>query len=880
MDGDTLLSDDQTFPYSDKDVELVCGSLVTIRDGILQVIHLTVKEFIRSPHEKRGSTCSSLLVNPESGNLQLTLVCLQCISKWAEPLIDLESKAPRIDWALDLNVLERRRARAPLLEYASFSWLVHMIECKPDDLDKIVSTFQKTFGSSRNFSWIETCMALQPDSALRLLVGIDEVRDWLYDRHQGLQLQQEAGLQYVVSWCTATLCVFEEYGAVLARRPWQVYLIDLYDIFSVHPALQKLWQKYGETSLRENDLHLKGYETSRPQQEQSKPHLQLQKPLETGHSNSDSVFLVHNEAQNLYIWGEIEIKGNSHCIHIQHDKTGRRLPPSEDFSLGSDQSWRLVDHELSPNGEYLVLFYNSKSFLEGSNLTLAYRITNNVSFRRRMNCEPWARVILRHTSNLGRFNNYSKAIMFTNNYSCITPIGTLDLVTGSRRPLPDNITGWIGRVSSLFYSRSGQYLFVPRISELSNMVQARRVDFQEPSHTIDFYWEDKSRPLIDVSPSGRYLVLGRPHTFPTEKTEEEALYIYDTKFKETVKLSFPKPLDYFMGKFHFSRDETRLIAFLDVTKNLTILNWDIIRPTSRLTSHASLDLGQMTALHGIHVNKAATSAVVVTGSRMIQRIDLGDTIEFLDVGYTVDEYPHRLSKISRDGSQWALVSYGPKGGKVQLIDLRSSDCPARHFVLQWSQSDTRETLTQSDRVPVGISPDLRVLIINAEVFDLTTINTTTTNTISKGPSKRLIISSFTIEAAPALLRPHRNQFLYDVLECQISPCNSYVIYVSRGVQWGKDSLYSSAFLLYHIDVQKQTSARLRLMLPERMISSHATFHPSLPLMTLSYASPTATELEVIEQLLPELRPVIIDLNSLEMKILKVPEVRLAEGIKK
>ena len=303
MDGDTLLSDDQTFPYSDKDVELVCGSLVTIRDGILQVIHLTVKEFIRSPHEKRGSTCSSLLVNPESGNLQLTLVCLQCISKWAEPLIDLESKAPHIDWALDLNALERRRARAPLLEYASFSWLVHMIECKPDDLDKIVSTFQKTFGSSTNFSWIETCMALQPDSALRLLVGIDEVRDWLYDRHQGLQLQQEAGLQYVVSWCTATLCVFEEYGAVLARRPWQVYLIDLYDIFSVHPALQKLWQKYGETSLRENDLRLKGYETSRPQQEQSKPHLQLQKPLETGHSNSDSVFLVHNEAQNLFIWG-------------------------------------------------------------------------------------------------------------------------------------------------------------------------------------------------------------------------------------------------------------------------------------------------------------------------------------------------------------------------------------------------------------------------------------------------------------------------------------------------------------------------------------------------------------------------------------------------
>lgn len=39
MEGDTLLTDDQTFPYSDKDIELICGSLVTVRKGTLQVIH-------------------------------------------------------------------------------------------------------------------------------------------------------------------------------------------------------------------------------------------------------------------------------------------------------------------------------------------------------------------------------------------------------------------------------------------------------------------------------------------------------------------------------------------------------------------------------------------------------------------------------------------------------------------------------------------------------------------------------------------------------------------------------------------------------------------------------------------------------------------------
>ena len=596
-------------------------------------------------------------------------------------------------------------------------------------------------------------MVSQPDSALRLSVGISDVHDWLYDPHQDSRLQQKTSPHFLVSWCTAVSCVFEEYGAVLARRPWQVYLIDLHDVFSVDPVLRELWQKYGETSLREKDLRLNVYQASRPQHENSTPHLQLQKPLQTQHSNSfeSSVFLVHNEAQNLYFWGEIEIKSDSHCIYVQHEKTGRRLPPAEDLNLEPGQSWRLIDYELSPSGEYLVLFYRSKDVFESRNLTLAWRIIKNISFKRRMSCEPWAKVMFRHMSNF-MVNDYSKAIMFKNDHCCITPIGTLDLRTGSRRPLPDPITKWISMADGVFYSRSGQSLVFSMIYEgLIDPVQARRADFLEPSHPIDFYWEDKLRRLVSVSPSGRYLVLGLPHAFPTMRTKEEALYMYDTKLRETVKLPFINPLKYLMGKFGFSQDKTRLTASLVVTKNLTVMIWDL-RPTPRLRSHVSLDLDWTIGPHGIHLHKAATSALIVTRTRTIQRLELGDRIEFLDVRNLIDDYSHRKSTISSDGSHWALVSYGPKGGKVQIIDLASPDAPARHFMLQWSQSDIPETLTQGNNLPIGISPDIRVLIINAEVFDLTT---NTTN--GKYPSERLTLTPFILEAAPALLRPHRHR---------------------------------------------------------------------------------------------------------------------------
>ncbi len=199
IDNDTLLADDRSFPYSDKDLELICGSMVTIRKGTLQVIHLTVKEFLRSPQEIGGSTSSSLLVDPEHGSLQLTLVCLRCIANDAEPLVDLQSKAPQIDWALEPDAIERRRARAPFLEYASFSWLVHLNDCKPDDLFKITPIFQETFSSPATFSWVEMCMASQPYSTSRLSIGIDEIHDRFYGSDQDLRHQQEASFQFLTS---------------------------------------------------------------------------------------------------------------------------------------------------------------------------------------------------------------------------------------------------------------------------------------------------------------------------------------------------------------------------------------------------------------------------------------------------------------------------------------------------------------------------------------------------------------------------------------------------------------------------------------------------------------------------------------------------------
>lgn len=842
------------------------------------MVHLTVKEFLRSRHRTDGPAFSSLLVDPEKGSLQLTLVCLRCIDTYTEPLLDLQSKAPQIDWTLDTGALDRRRARAPLLEYANFSWLVHLIDCKLDSLLEITPTFQKTFRSPVTFSWVESCMASHPDSTLRLLVGVDEVRDRFYASRQDHWHRQEASSHFLASWCIAMSRVLQQYGAVLARRPWEIYFIDLSDIYSADLSLRNLWQEYGETPLRHRDQHLTGYRAPQPPQNEPQPHLQLQRSLQVGSLHEHPIFLIHDEDQNIYIWGESFIQGDTHCIFVQHDKTGQRLPPAEHFSEEFYERMHRVDHGMSPDGRYLAITYmtwphRSNAALDFRGLTIVWQIDENISFKRRMDREPWARVVFSHAFKHTPISFTSRAVMFKDNRHCLTPAGMLDLLTGNRRPLPDAVLQMVASTVGLFYSCNGQYLFASEFDTFEaserKTIQARRIDPFESRTFVDFSWQDKTRRLVDISPTGRYLVLDVPDFFSTPKPEEEILYLHDTNSNETVELRLHEPLDYLHGKFHFSRHETRLIAFLLGRSAMNVLIWDFLTTAPKLMRHAKCDLTSIIWPAQICVHKAADSAVIVTETRSIERIEFGDEIKFLDANKVNDDYPHRYSTVSRDSSHWALVSYGRKGGKVQIINMMSPD--ARHFDLEWSQSDMQRVLTQAIDLPVGLSPDFRVLMINAEVFELTT-------TKGHNPSETLTLTPFTIEALPVLLESHRHQITACNLDCQISACKSYVLYVGRGDQWGNRSRYSSAVLLYRIDLRTKTSARINLTIPENLVSPNACFHPYLPLMAISYASPTATELQDIQGKPPSLHLAIFDLRSLEMISLDFPDGQPTEAM--
>lgn len=726
-------------------------------------------------------------------------------------------------------------------------------------------------------------MAWQPDSTFRLLVGFDEIRDWLSDYEWTARPLHETSLQFLAGWCAAMQRLFEEYGAVLARRPWEIYLIDLRDIFCVDrnvfdgDGLERFYEDYGLTSLREADMYLDKYQSSRPLQDKKPPHLQLQQIHRYGSDPAnEGIFLVHDERQDVYIWGCTEIRANNQCLFVQHSQTGQRLPPAVDFSGDPDEDYQLINHEMSPDGRHLALVYCTawseiNALSDGHLLTVIWRIDENLSFKRRMNCEPWAKVVFSHVSIIGLSTAQSRAAIFMDNRKCVTLSGMLDLRTGQRQPFPEGLIHQVASqmmASRVFFSCNGQQMFIAEYvssdSSENSSNSATRVAPFEPNLCIKYSWKEETRSMVDVSPTGRYLVLSAsPALLGSDMDDlgEHAVYVYDTDSSETIELPLHERFDYWDGKFHFSRHETRLIAFLmgrAVGNQMTYVNiWDCLVTTPRLKSHIKICSGPLLPRQMIHIHQAGTSAVVVSNAKSIQRIELSENIKSLDATEVTEDLPCKFLTISRDGSRLALVSYGREGGQIQIIDLTSPQAPARRLKLERSQRDMLRHINPGSKLPGDLSPDLGVLVIDAEVFDITTDG-----------DDALI--PFTIEGLPALLEPHRSRIASLRLRCHVSPCQSYVVYEGEGDQWG-GARYTAAIMLFRIDLKSRTSTKLELKIPEKLVSASAAFHPSLPLMTLSYASPSPAEAKTLQHQAPMLHLAVVDLRSLEITRLAIPD---------
>ena len=220
-----------------------------------------------------------------------------------------------------------------------------------------------------------------------------------------------------------------------------------------------------------------------------------------------------------------------------------------------------------------------------------------------------------------------------------------------------------------------------------------------------------------------------------------------------------------------------------------------------------------------------------------------------------DNYLYTISQVSKDGVRWALLKYGQNKAQLQITNVLAAKGPIYMLEFELSPCDEPRSLA------VSLSPDLYVLVVGAQAFRI--------------PEEihGLTLVSFTIEGLLELLERHRTRLIvprrFPQFRCLISLCNSYVFFISPGDPFDREAAPSIIYA-FRIDLVSRSSTRLELHLPKDLTYISADFHPSQRLMLLSYASSSKPDIQVLEEM-PPLEIAIVDLESLEIKPISLPE---------
>lgn len=836
MEGHTLLTGEQLFPYANKDMELVCGSLLTVRDGTIQVIHLTVKEFLEDKEVLTDPTDSytQLIVDPTSAGLQLTLVSLEYISKnLTEPIVNLGagSKFSEIDESRQIRLVNRLKQR-PFTEYASINWLIHFVDCEGVSSCKIVEAFQNTFNSKATFCWIEMCLHLDPSSFQRIRVGLEEILEWADDtmHYAPRSIKQYTFLK---NWCSTIPRVIDEIRVAL--HPEEIYLLDFSEIFYSN-GLAETYNNHGQFVAREIKTLFANDQSHLRVQANTSIHQLQPKILPTG----DLGIFIYDQTRDVFITANWQTENFRETLYVQAVKTGHRLLPLVDLEEGTDGI--VLSSTMSTDGKYLGIVYE----LYSNDIKVSiWQIDSKLDFKKRMRSGSWARKVFSKEAHKERC--VSVGIMFGEDGRVYYPLGRVQPATGIIIPFPhvgpafDQLSwrswrSWPMTSPPHYFNTKGDIFFGTDGAVIRYSIQ----DPESREHyTISKPW------LVAVGPTGRHLLLGRgsPNRF----------CLYDT----TSKTSFDLPRITSGDReavFKFSEDETRLFCLsseCEPPHSLEALVMDLGGSTPRVRSYGKCNAWTMSfrlleSSLSICDHKEIAWCNSLDG--IVYSVDLStpeiifpkDLVETQNV---LRHYP----QVSRDGMCLSLLHYGNNKAYVEKFNLNTPEQPARRFDLVWSECN-------DEFIPKKFSDDASILVSGVNLYHL--------------PNEDQLPVPVAIEPIPIDTRPDNSSTASQNRKIWVSHNNDPTAYVSCCNNDNGPSLH-------RIDLNVRSSVEIDLDIPRlySLYQYHLEFHPWLPLALLSCHCKPENSFGLGEEVGSdeELTMKTLDLNDLNIMSVRIPQ---------
>ena len=808
--GHTLLSDGE-FPYTDKDIENMCGSLISTRNGQIQTVHQSTKEYLVGLGEDRlRSQDLSILPTSVDTSLQLTSVCLTyqeqiCKSSLVKIQILPFDHHPK---GFDIRMLQ---ANKKLLEYSFFYWIYHVVGCPMNHRESVVSMILKHFSNFMTVSWIVVSMSLDRRGLWRLLIGLEEVEEWLQKENSEMQMSDAARhLQY---WCSGTISLLKAYGTLLLANPWTIWRLDLKALLGREQGFAALSNRFDQTKESEERLDSS---TGQANQLQETPRNTTLAHNQWSLLKARLGFFVHDRNQNIFLSGEDTTSAEGECLFVQHAETGKRLSPAiaglttvlsdDDLHYGY-----VITAKISAQGKYFAVAYDQWLSI--------WAIEPHLKFTHRLRDRGWAVRLIAEKYHQERPHNMNAGmIAFAGDDKLFAPGGWYDLSTKEFHAFPvmnSGITTQVAESWDICYSGDCSYLFCEQ-SEPSQKVIRQAVGLAGLADSVTTTIESDDSGNIKASNTGKYLLL----------YDEDAsrLRLFDIALMEMRSFPGLQSLSHFGdSSFHFIDGDETLLTFLwdpetrrGVHAMLTVTVWALGSGQPQLCSQGQTKT--VVAAHPATIDNlpiisvaARDLACIVSCDRTFQIVKFStEEISFPGYDPLVKEPKVSYSRVSQDGRRLGIIHIASSKVHLEIIEL----LPSLQEALKL------EGLIPSIRRggPICLSPKLDVLILGNLV---------------------LIIDTKANELPPPiicdidLITPVRD---WD-WTCTISNSGEFVAFDKPAYKHWLDSYdrQPGHLVNFRIDRKEHTATRLTTIYPERVQAASFDFHPLLSFAAFSFS---------------------------------------------
>ena len=394
-------ADDDSFLYSEKDIELACGALVLTRNGTLQLIHLSTKEILlKKPSQMLPEDPRlDFYVDARRENPHMAVCCISYISSHLNDIKAIpRPNSSRLQFIKETADFTGLVKKSPFIDYASISWQVHLMDGEINlELESVLYQCQDLLTYDWTISWIELCASLHQEIIWTLERSCKETISWADYGSVPAESSRHKAIAFLWAWSNAVLSIINEYGHVIKDYPYEIHYLDLENTlrYNYTPGSPVLPASYAATQaqdlrerifeIRANNEHLTSVKVD--------PRRKLQRNIDDPTQQTPLGFFLYDSKRQVYITAEFTVRNETEVLWVQERATGRRLQPVRG-SLPDSEGYTLSDAVLSRDCTYLAILYDHSSFKpfsSGNFIMSIWVIEDSLDFHNLRRRRPWAR---------------------------------------------------------------------------------------------------------------------------------------------------------------------------------------------------------------------------------------------------------------------------------------------------------------------------------------------------------------------------------------------------------------------------------------------------------------------------------------------------------